>query len=393
MKPFKNTVSLPAVFDGKITKDSLGWEFISAEESSVTFNPFEGFYPNKGGKLFSPYLELDKKTDEAAYYRLSFTAETPEMAFEAIFFYDASGNELPDNYDVLYSGEKREYDRIVYATEKAAYIRVLLQSAHGLDVENLKVERAYEADATEYCDRLYGTLPQLSFTAPKDAMALLPRTSKALHDGTPWRVIMLGDSIINDGFHSLFPALIKRDFPNSNFTWASSVRGSTGCWYYSRIDAFKQYVIDKKPDLLIIGGISNYNYQKTGEFLTGTEAIAAVAKAAHELCGCEVLLLTSTLSMDTRHFDAQNPKSPLPEQTWNLEQDFRMSATADLSGLFAAAKELNIAAWDILTPAYTWLYQSGMPHEFFSRDWVHSGELGKQIIGRLISSCFKAAAE
>ena len=41
-----------------------------------------------------------------------------------------------------------------------------------------------------------------------------------------------------------------------------------------------------------------------------------------------------------------------------------------------------------LVPCYTWLFGSGLPFEWYSRDTVHSGELGKQIIGRVMLGYF-----
>ena len=47
--------------------------------------------------------------------------------------------------------------------------------------------------------------------------------------------------------------------------------------------------------------------------------------------------------------------------------------------------------WDMFTPAYDWLFKTGLPSEFYSRDYVHSGELGKQLIGRIAIAYFAAA--
>ena len=44
--------------------------------------------------------------------------------------------------------------------------------------------------------------------------------------------------------------------------------------------------------------------------------------------------------------------------------------------------------WDETTPCYTWLFGSGLPFEWYSRDAVHSGEYGKQIIGRIMLGYF-----
>ena len=39
-------------------------------------------------------------------------------------------------------------------------------------------------------------------------------------------------------------------------------------------------------------------------------------------------------------------------------------------------------------PCYSWLFASGLPWQYYSRDYVHSGELGKQVIGRILLSYF-----
>ena len=65
----------------------------------------------------------------------------------------------------------------------------------------------------------------------------------------------------------------------------------------------------------------------------------------------------------------------------------------------AAAEELKAICakngwplWDMFNPAYDWLFKTGFPSEFYSRDYVHSGELGKQLIARLALAYFTAAA-
>ena len=46
----------------------------------------------------------------------------------------------------------------------------------------------------------------------------------------------------------------------------------------------------------------------------------------------------------------------------------------------------------MFNPAYDWLFKTGLPSEFYSRDYVHSGEFGKQLIARIALAYFIAAA-
>ena len=88
---------------GLVTDKTPGWRFeASATKDGETFNPLEGWYPDKGGKLVSPRIILPKAD---AYYRLSFTVSAPVSAYEAVAFYDADDKMVADNYDAIYGCE------------------------------------------------------------------------------------------------------------------------------------------------------------------------------------------------------------------------------------------------------------------------------------------------
>ncbi len=379
-----------ASFPGAITDRTPGWKFAPSQPNrkGMTYNKFEGYYPDKGGKLFSPRIKLDKESGKASYYRIVFEAEAPERSYQGINFYDAEGRLLPDDYDVVYAGGRHVYDRVFYAMDKVDSVEIFFQSNRGCRVWDVRLEKTCAETAAQYCDRVYGELPPLRFEASADAMALLPKTADALRSGKPWRIVLLGDSIMQDLFHSQFHALIQRDFPKANVSWIISMRGSTGCWHYCQDGPFKEYVADEHPDLLIIGGISNYNAKFHPD---GHEAMEIVARKAKTELGCEVLLLTGALASDTRGYDPEAPDADLPVRKWDFRKDSWAMRTTDPEGLQATGKRLGVPVWNLLFPCYEWLYSTGKPHEFYSRDKVHSGELGKQIIGRTATGYFKAA--
>ena len=65
---------------GPLSRSREGWTFVPSnpDANGATFNEFEGFYPDKGGKLQSPRIPLaDKAEGTGAYYRLSFSAFAP----------------------------------------------------------------------------------------------------------------------------------------------------------------------------------------------------------------------------------------------------------------------------------------------------------------------------
>lgn len=61
--------------NGLVTEKTAGWRFeASKAKGGKAFNPSEGWYPDKGGKLVSPRIAIPKA---GAYYRLSFTGYAP----------------------------------------------------------------------------------------------------------------------------------------------------------------------------------------------------------------------------------------------------------------------------------------------------------------------------
>ena len=80
---------------GIATEKSKGWRFeASGAKCGERFNPLEGWYPDKGGKLISPRIAIPRS---GAYYKLSFTGFAPVRSYATVAFYDAAGNMIADN--------------------------------------------------------------------------------------------------------------------------------------------------------------------------------------------------------------------------------------------------------------------------------------------------------
>ena len=281
---------------GLVTDKTPDWRFeASAAKGGETFNPLEGWYPDKGGKLVSPRIALPKAN---AYYRLSFTASAPVRSYEAVAFYDANGDMIADNYDVVYPEGTNRYSRIVFAQEGMKEAEVFFQSTKGCTVSDIRFETATAEEAATWCDEVYARLPPATVEPAGDAFLSAPKTREALETGKPWRILLLGDSIVQDTFHSQFHALVKRAFPKSDVTWLVSVRGSTGCWFYRIPENFERCVASYRPDCVIVGGISNW-IARDGYPVTGNAAIFEVGERIRA-AGAELIVVSPALSVDTR---------------------------------------------------------------------------------------------
>lgn len=379
-------------YAGEITSATPGWELMASEAGKMVQVPFEGSYASKGGRIQSPWIDLDKPTGAPAYYRLVFTAKTAGHCYWWVDFQDAEGHPLPDINSAVYAGaDEQVYDQMIYVMGAAASLRLAFQSAAGVAVRDLAVRRVSDAEAAAWCDRIYGALPPLDFEPPADAFARLPRTAAALREGRPWRVVMLGDSIQNDSFNSVFQSLVKRDFPESQLDFVISVRGSTGCWHYQAPENFPAYVARYKPDLLLIGGISNIR-PESGTVQENFADAARVVEQAQAL-GCEVALLSPPHSVDWRPFDPAHPEAALPAMIWSEETlDPKGSQRLRWTPYRDFARERGIAFWNVTVPTADYLAASCKPHDWFNRDFIHNNDRGKQIIGRVLQRHFRTAA-
>lgn len=384
---------------GLVTDKTPGWRFVaSAAKGGETFNPLEGWYPDKGGKLVSPRIALPKAN---AYYRLSFTASAPVRSYETVAFYNEAGDMIADNYDVVYPERTNRYSRVVFAQEGAKEAEVFFQSTKGCTVSDVLFEPATAEEAAAWCDEVYSRLPPIVAEPTSDAFLSAPKTHDALKTGKPWRILLLGDSIVQDAFHSQFHALVKRAFPKSDVTWLVSVRGSTGCWFYRKPENFANYVAAYHPDCVIVGGVSNW-YEATDEFpVTGNEAIFEVGGKIRAM-GAELVVMSPALSVDTRLPKGAGAMASVPVRAYDASAE---SEALVLTGYAPSKPDAGLSpdrfaelksgcarrGWgfiDAFTPSYRWLYESGRPFQFYSRDRVHSGELGKQVIGRILLAHF-----
>ena len=437
---------------GLVTDKTPGFRFgnVTFTDNDRTRAKFEAVEMSEtaNGRLTTKKLRLPhKEAGKGAYFKFSFDCRyaftsgkpggMPQRCNQGVFFYDKKGKVLPDCYDTLYPadevGEKssssrkedstlqlqletptgfektamaRHYERVLYAWDEVDTVEVFFQKPWQMDekngdrcsleVSNVRIETATWEDAANYADRIYGEVAAKAphdFAPEGDWTRLIPRTMDALKTGKHWRVVMLGDSIMQDTFHSQFHALVKREFPRSSVEWIISMRGGTGCWHYCLAENFYPYVVDHRPDLLIIGGISNWaerdekNRKDIGP--TGSDAMLRVAKLARERLGCEVLVVNQPLHCDRRPRQAMaDPSAPLPKMAFSAQWLGTLSPKLEYDTLRNRCEAAKIQWWDELVPCYTWLFGSGLPFEWYSRDTVHSGELGKQIIGRVMLGYF-----
>jgi hypothetical protein len=222
----------------------------------------------------------------------------------------------------------------------------------------------------EQVEAAYRAIPPVTYTPPADRWARLPRTASILKAKPPGtlRVVMLGDSIVNDTSRSCWDLVLEKAVPGATIQKTTVVRGSTGCWWYRDENRVARYVTPHEPDLLIIGGISHRD---------DIDSIREVIQQVRSSRTCDVLLMTGA-------FGAMDPSKPdsCPDSVPDDPKDdrFRLRALADETG--AAFLDMT-GAWA------SYVRGSGRPLDSLKRDAVHANAEGEQILGRILASYLK----
>lgn len=370
-----------AEFKGEVG-EATGWKCVGSEAGKVVYIPFEGYYESKGGRIESPRFKLDGEIGKNCFYRLTFSAKCSVDGYWWVDFFDKDGQPLPDVNSRLYASEDwMPYDVIVPAHPSAKFGQVAFVSKRGAHAKDVSFCRASVAEAAKWCNDLAATLPKLEAPETAGAWAKLPKTREKILSGKPVNVVFLGDSIVNDTWCGNVVALMQNALPNADLRCFISVRGSTGCWYYREKEHFKEYVAKYYPDLIVIGGISNW---LGSEKFTAKEAedwmVETIGRC--KAIGAEVVVCTPPPSYEFRK----------DENTVSF--DFSLCEEGGLRHLRwdfhrNAATRTGVQLWDLTTGPCATIARSGKPLNWFKRDAAHNDDRGKQLIAQTLAAYFR----
>ena len=218
--------------------------------------------------------------------------------------------------------------------------------------------------------RLQAAMPSGQFVAPMQDWTHLARTRARLEAGGEFHLLALGDSIVNDTMRSGWIAKLQQAYPQAKIRATVYVRGGGGCRHYREEGRIGKYLVPLKPDLVLIGGISQ------GLDLQPLREVIGQIRSA--LPDCEFVLATGVFGTVDPRDDAAMAKAP-------------HSATSSYGSLLQGlATELDCAYLDLTRPWMEYIRSSGQhPHRFY-RDRVHANEYGEQILAKILLSWWTA---
>lgn len=215
----------------------------------------------------------------------------------------------------------------------------------------------------EQIRKIQAEMPPGKFTPPQPDWIHLRRTRQRLTEGGRLRIVAIGDSIVNDTMRSGWVALLRDAYPKADIQATVYVRGGGGCQHYRQEGRIGKVVVPLRPDLVLIGGISQKDIDSI------RDVIHQLRAALPEVEG---LLMTGA-------FGTADPR------------DTEALAKAPHSGtgpygraLRELAAQERCAFLDMTTPWAEYIRSSGLhPHRFY-RDPVHANEYGEQVLAKVL---------
>jgi len=241
----------------------------------------------------------------------------------------------------------------------------------GGEVDEVRVTAASRAEVRAWADATYAAMPPLHYTPARDRFAGLSRIRNRLQQRQEVTVVLLGDSLMNDTCNSTFDVLLERTYGyagNTRVHAVAAVGGGAGVdkwagdanWNWPRSDLDLQAaVVGQRPDLVVIGGISNGTNYAAFEAL-----IDRIVGGVSEQFGYtpDILLVTGAFGTGLDPAGYADQLRMLAEQRAIGFMDLR----SVWLGYVTAAE------------------QQGVPRSHFYRDAVHANHFGKQMLGRAL---------
>lgn len=288
----------------------------------------------------------------------------------AAVFLDAEGIPLvADHYSEITPSSLKVSHEVCFRVKCDAEQAILrFQPADGmsLDVSDVDVAQVSREHVGRWSDSLYATVPRAQRINDHGKVTYLPETITKLKEGSRLRVVLLGDSILNDIGNSPFDVLLEREYPNAQVEVITEVDGGKGCWHFKDAERFRQSVTRHDPDLLILGGLS-----EEGD----VDSIREVVGRVQSSLKAEIVLFSPVLGEESMYSGAKDVGSE--PDGWDL--DGYRSALTDL------ADSAQIAYFDLYAAWRSYVLGCGRPYDLFMRDDVHASERGRQVLARLVA--------
>lgn len=221
--------------------------------------------------------------------------------------------------------------------------------------------------ARAQCDEAYASMPPVSFAPPLRRWANLPRSRALLCSGKTLNINLLGDSIVADTNRGCWQDYLM-EYAGVSVSKIVVFRGGTGPDWYADVDRPYCYAAQFKPDLLVLGGISQSNNEAAWR--------ALIDKVLVESPATEILLLTGAFGVADPHDAMQWAYEPANDPMNGSDRLLRKRI----------AQEYGLGFFDLSAEWGKYIVDSGEQIDAWHRDEWHANARGEQILGRLLGA-------
>ena len=306
------------------------------------------------------------------YYQIDFDARAEGRPLIRILYTDATGKDLPDHSTGMdRSGIFKAQTSFSRAKMDACHARILIQ-AHQQPVvlRSLQVHPAGNDAVNTWANEEYPALPDLPdrlFATDHSEVARSVRGR--LISSKHFRIVLLGDSIMNDTGNSPMDVLISKHYPGLYLEIVTSVENAKGSSFYKEEGRVARYVTSKRPDLVLIGGISH------GDDI---ESLAYVVDQIQSQLSCPILLLSGAVGPngDPRLWSEPPEAGEIPPATEWAKKVCELATTQ------------GVGFFDIEQAWGTAIMRGIPPYEDYLRDPIHANSRGQLVLARLLERFF-----
>lgn len=356
--------------DFKTDPTLRGWKMFANEGASLpTWNNNNGHdISARSGYWLTPAFAVEPYK----YYKVIYKAKGIKEGEINIQYLDNDNKPyITDTYDLMFLTENWEEHIFcfrAFGLAKKSCIQLISRNPE-IFVDSISVEETDLEFVHKWREGILSTMPVIPGSSVGKSQ-FLATTAEKLQRGGRLRIVMLGDSTINDTGNSIYEASLQKAFPKVQFEVVNSVRGSTGCTWYQYENRVNEFVLRFNPDLLIIGGISN-GYD--------VNAIRSVIQQVRKSQNPDIMILTDSITPEEilhKRFVENNPG--VSKETGN--ELIRLYPEK----LKTMAIEEKVDLLDMRTKWNTYTSSSSKPFEWFMRDEIHANLLGKQVVGQIL---------
>lgn len=356
-------------------------------------NPLNGWSLQGAGS--TPVSSLTSDVSASGNYALKVVDGTwlsPYFAADSAYYYQVTANVFSASGNTGMWGSNVQthvpypttgtWTPVSYAFRGSSFIQAMFGSSSpdATYVDDVTISQVTRSEAKQTLAEYYATLPAYDFkqSVRTHAEDQLPATIAKLRAGQAVNCVMLGDSIVGDTSNSFWETQLDGQY-SGQINVTTSIRSSTGCWYYQDPGQLHDYVLQYNPDLVIIGGIS---HDPAGGPANDTADIASVIDQIRAYNpATEILLLTETSS-------GNNPfANPL------LADPLDPNGTDWRANLYRLAQDKHTGFLDMTEGWADYILASGESYDWFLRDPIHDNARGESVIGRTLATYFAPVPE